>query len=89
VTFPLAPVYERLPEVLVQWENFATPHALPILERYHDQLLIFNDDIQGTAAVVLTALSAAAVATGSRREQTVAILAPARLASGSASRSCG
>jgi malate dehydrogenase (oxaloacetate-decarboxylating) len=90
VTFPLAPVYERLPEVLVRWEDFATPHALPILERYRDQLLIFNDDIQGTAAVVLTALFAAAVATGSRlREQTVAILAPARLASGSASRSCG
>ena len=35
------------------------PHALPILERYRDHLLTFNDDIQGTAAMVLAALSAA------------------------------
>ena len=68
-------VRAELPDVLLQWEDFATPHALPILERYRDQLLTFNDDIQGTAAVVLAALSAAATATGSRlREQTVAMV---------------
>jgi len=65
----------ELPGVLLQWEDFATPHALPILERYRDQLLSFNDDIQGTAAVVLAALSAGAAATGSRlRDQTVLML---------------
>ena len=68
-------VRAELPDVLLQWEDFATPHARPILERYRDQLLTFNDDIQGTAAVVLAALSAAAAATGSRlREQTIAML---------------
>ena len=68
-------VRAELPHVLVQWEDFATLHALPILERYRDQLLTFNDDIQGTAAVVAAALSAAAVATGSRaREQKVVML---------------
>jgi malate dehydrogenase (oxaloacetate-decarboxylating) len=68
-------VRAELPGVLVQWEDFATPHALPILERYRDQLLTFNDDIQGTAAVVLAALSAGAAATGSRlRDQTVVML---------------
>ena len=56
-------VRAELPEVLLQWEDFATAHALPILERYRDQLLTFNDDIQGTAAVVLAALSAGAAAT--------------------------
>jgi malate dehydrogenase (oxaloacetate-decarboxylating) len=68
-------VRAELPDVLVQWEDFATPHALPILERYRDQLLTFNDDIQGTAAVVLAALSAGAAANASRlREQTVVML---------------
>src|SRR4029453_6501239 len=45
----VATVKEELPDVLLQWEDFATAHALPILERYRDQLLTFNDDIQGTA----------------------------------------
>jgi malate dehydrogenase (oxaloacetate-decarboxylating) len=68
-------VRAELPGVLLQWEDFATPHALPILERYRDQVLSFNDDIQGTAAVVLAALSAGAAATGSRlRDQTVVML---------------
>jgi malate dehydrogenase (oxaloacetate-decarboxylating) len=68
-------VRAELPDVLLQWEDFATAHALPILDRYRDQLLTFNDDIQGTAAVAVAALSAAAVASGSRaREQTVVML---------------
>jgi malate dehydrogenase (oxaloacetate-decarboxylating) len=52
-------VKEELPETCLQWEDFANPHARPILERYRDQLLTFNDDIQGTAAVVLGAVLAA------------------------------
>jgi malate dehydrogenase (oxaloacetate-decarboxylating) len=44
-------VKQELPDVCLQWEDFATPHARPILERYRDELLTFNDDIQGTAAV--------------------------------------
>ncbi|OBG71300.1 MULTISPECIES: NAD-dependent malic enzyme [unclassified Mycobacterium] len=53
-------VRQQLPDVLLQWEDFATVHAQPILERYRDQLLTFNDDIQGTAAVTLGALHGAA-----------------------------
>ena len=68
-------VRAELPDVLLQWEDFATPNARPILERYRDQLLTFNDDIQGTAAVVLAALCAGAAASGSRlRDQTVVML---------------
>lgn len=68
-------VRAELPNVLLQWEDFATAHALPILEHYRDQLLTFNDDIQGTAAVAVAALSAAAGATGSRPcEQRVVML---------------
>jgi malate dehydrogenase (oxaloacetate-decarboxylating) len=68
-------VRTELPGLLLQWEDFAASHALPVLERYRDQLLSFNDDIQGTAAVVLAALSAGTAATGSRlREQMVVML---------------
>jgi malate dehydrogenase (oxaloacetate-decarboxylating) len=54
----VAAVKAELPDTLLQWEDFATPHALPILERYRDRLLTFNDDIQGTAAVAMAALTA-------------------------------
>src|SRR5271166_3465693 len=55
---------KELPDVLLQWEDFATPHALPILNHYRDKLLTFNDDIQGTAAVTLGALHGAAKVAG-------------------------
>ncbi|WP_041304088.1 NAD-dependent malic enzyme [Mycolicibacterium rhodesiae] len=57
-------VHEEMPDVLLQWEDFATAHAQPILERYRDKLLTFNDDIQGTAAVALGALHGAATIAG-------------------------
>jgi len=57
-------VHDQLPDVLLQWEDFATAHALPILARYRDKLLTFNDDIQGTAAVTLGALHGAAKVAG-------------------------
>ncbi len=56
----------RYPKVLLQWEDFAQQHAAPILERYRDRLLTFNDDIQGTAAVAYGTLLAAVHATGSK-----------------------
>jgi malate dehydrogenase (oxaloacetate-decarboxylating) len=57
-------IRQELPGTCLQWEDFATPHARPILERYRDQLLTFNDDIQGTAAVALGAILAAVKVTG-------------------------
>jgi malate dehydrogenase (oxaloacetate-decarboxylating) len=57
-------VRKQLPNVLLQWEDFATVHALPILARYRDKLLTFNDDIQGTAAVTVGALHGAAKVAG-------------------------
>ena len=68
-------VESEMPGVLLQWEDFATPHALPILASYRDRLLTFNDDIQGTAAVAVGALVGAVHASGSRmRDQTVVML---------------
>lgn len=57
-------VKQELPETCLQWEDFANPHARPILERYRDQLLTFNDDIQGTAAIALGAILGAIKVTG-------------------------
>ncbi len=65
-------VKQVLPDTLLQWEDFAGTHARPILDRYRDQLLTFNDDIQGTAAVALGAiLSAVRVAGSTLREQEI------------------
>src|SRR6266446_5459843 len=57
-------VKQELPETCLQWEDFATPHARPILQRYRDQLLTFNDDIQVTASVALRAILGAVKVTG-------------------------
>jgi malate dehydrogenase (oxaloacetate-decarboxylating) len=67
-------VKQEMPGTCVQWEDFANPHARPILERYRDELLTFNDDIQGTAAVALGATLSAVKVTGrSLRDQHIVI----------------
>ena len=76
-------VRSRWPNVLLQFEDFAQKNAMPLLERYRDQLCCFNDDIQGTAAVTLGTLIAASRAAGSRlRDQNVVFL-------GAGSAGCG
>ena len=68
-------VKQELPGTCLQWEDFATPHARPILQRYRDELLTFNDDIQGTAAVALGATLGAVKVTGkSLKDQQIVML---------------
>lgn len=52
-------VKKRFPDILLQWEDFAKVNATSILERYKDTMCTFNDDVQGTAAVVVSTLLAA------------------------------
>nr|MBI3611895.1 NAD-dependent malic enzyme [Nitrospirota bacterium] len=58
-------VNRKLPNVLLQWEDFAQANAGRMLDRYRDQLCTFNDDIQGTASVTTGTLLAAVKVTGS------------------------
>ena len=57
-------VKNRWPNALVQFEDFQTEHAMPILKRHRDNVLCFNDDIQGTAVVVLAGVYGAMAALG-------------------------
>jgi malate dehydrogenase (oxaloacetate-decarboxylating) len=66
-------VVDKLPNVLLQWEDFSKNNATRLLERYCDRLCTFNDDIQGTGAVTLAGLLAAMNVIGSSisRQQVV------------------
>ena len=57
-------VQELFPKAMIHWEDVGTTNAHRILERYREDVCTFNDDIQGTAAVVLAAILAAVNVTG-------------------------
>jgi malate dehydrogenase (oxaloacetate-decarboxylating)(NADP+) len=56
------------PKLLVQFEDFASEKAFKYLERYRNKYPVFNDDIQGTGAVVLSGFFTAAMLSSAASE---------------------
>jgi len=54
------------PHAMIHWEDFGANNAHRILNQYRDRICTFNDDVQGTAAVVAAAALAAVKAKGER-----------------------
>ncbi|MEP6980839.1 MAG: oxaloacetate-decarboxylating malate dehydrogenase, partial [Nakamurella sp.] len=62
------------PHAMLHWEDFGASNARRILDKYAGTCCTFNDDMQGTAAVVLAAAFSAVKAAGTRiRDQRVVI----------------
>lgn len=67
-------VKEHYPHAMIHWEDFGADNAHQILDTYRDEHVSFNDDIQGTAAVVVAAALAAVRRKGERlSEQRVVV----------------
>ncbi|KAK9254428.1 malate dehydrogenase [Lipomyces tetrasporus] len=57
-------VKKLYPRAVLHFEDFGLPNARRLLETYRPQLACFNDDVQGTGAVTLAALTAAVRVSG-------------------------
>jgi len=68
----VAAVQKVFPKTVLQWEDFLKGNAIKQLKRFRDSLCTFNDDIQGTAGVVLAGLfSALRITKKSMKDQVI------------------
>ncbi|MDQ1234352.1 malate dehydrogenase (oxaloacetate-decarboxylating) [Paenibacillus sp. SORGH_AS306] len=73
------------PNALLHWEDLGNVNARNIIEKYGDQILTFNDDIQGTGAVTLAAVMSGLQVSGtSLKDQRVLVFGPGAAGIGNA-----
>jgi malate dehydrogenase (oxaloacetate-decarboxylating) len=71
------------PQALLHWEDFGSTNCRRILNRYRDSMPTFNDDMQGTGAIVMSGLFNALKVTGGKwRDQRVVVLGGGTAGSG-------
>jgi malate dehydrogenase (oxaloacetate-decarboxylating)(NADP+) len=59
-------VQEVFPKCCIHFEDWTGTDAVHLLQRYRDRYCVYNDDIQGTAAIVLTGMLNAAKIKGTK-----------------------
>lgn len=81
---------KKFPSALLHWEDFGGANARKIIDDYKESVLNFNDDIQGTGAVTLSAIVSALKVTGEPIEkQRVVVFGPGSAGIGNADQIVG
>lgn len=82
-------VVDVFPQAMIQFEDFLTPNAYAILNKYRNNVLCFNDDIQGTAGVALAGVYASTKISGLKfRDMKIMFLGAGSAATGIADLMC-
>ncbi|GAA0380858.1 putative NAD-dependent malic enzyme 3 [Acrocarpospora corrugata] len=77
------------PQAMLHWEDFGPSNARRILEKYTGRIPTFNDDMQGTGAIVLAAMLGATRVSGTpMRDQRIVIFGAGTAGIGIADQLC-